>query len=50
MVEVVPATLGLIYALMGEMFSQTQLKMYFSIYLFQKESLFQLVFSKDHHM
>ena len=35
MVEVLLAALGLIYALIGEMFSQIQLKMYFSIYLFQ---------------
>ena len=35
MEEVLLATLGLIYALTGEMFSQIQLKMYFSIYLFQ---------------
>ena len=33
MVDMLLATLGLIKALIGEMFSQIQLKMYFSIYL-----------------
>ena len=33
-----------------EMFSKIQLKMYFSIYLFQSLSLFWLVFSTDHQM
>ena len=46
--RVLLATLGLIYALIGEMFSQIQLKMYFSIYLFQ--SLFRLIFSTDRQM
>ena len=36
MTEVLLATLVLIYALIGEMISQIQLKMYFLIYLFQK--------------
>ena len=33
--EMLLATLGLIYSLIGEMFSQIQLQMYFSIYIFQ---------------
>ena len=40
MVEVLLATLEVIYALIEEMFYQIQLKMYFAIYFFQKESLF----------
>ena len=44
MVEVLLATLGLIYALIGEMFSQIQLKIYFSIYLFQVKASFNRYF------
>ena len=50
MVLVLLATLGVMYALRGEMFSQIQLKMYFLIYIFQSQSLFRLVFSTDYQM